>query len=158
MTRSTIKTLRNRLPTLAVLLAFITFTLLVAAVSCSSTPTDVASLAGRYELRSVDGRTLPDDRLGGAIAGELVFTADGRATRTVQHATSGVPGPIVRRGEGTFRRRGGVVTLNLVQKGLAIPAATSEIRGEVRADTIVLRTPGPAGGAIDEAYVRVGKG
>jgi hypothetical protein len=85
-----------------------------------------------------------------------VLTADGRATRTVQYATSGIPGPIVHRAEGTFRRRGAEVTLSLARGGVASPEATSEIRGEVRAETIVLRTPGPAGRVVEETYVRVG--
>jgi hypothetical protein len=156
MTRSTLKTFRNRLPTLAALVAFITFALLVAAAGCSSsTPTGVAPSAGHYELRAVDGRSLPDDRLGGAIAGELVLTRDGRATRTVQYATSGVPGPIVRRGDGTYRWRGREVRLLLVQEHVVFPENTVEIRGEVGRGTIVLRAPGPAGRVAEETYVRV---
>jgi hypothetical protein len=155
MTRTTLKTLRDRLPTLAAIAAFVAFTLLVAAAGCASTPTSLAPLTGRYELRSVDGRSLPDDRLGGMIAGELVITADGRATRTVQHATSGIPGPITRRAAGTYRRRGEEITFRLLRDGRAVPEATWEVRGVVRPPVITLRYPGPTGGTVEERYVRV---
>src|SRR5687768_16946336 len=41
---------------------------LLAAISgCSSTPTGIPAVAGRYELRSVDGRAVPIEALGGAL-------------------------------------------------------------------------------------------
>ena len=155
MRRMSPKTLRNEVPRLAALAAFVAFILLVAAAGCTSAPTGVAALAGRYELRSVDGRSLPDDRLGGAIGGELVLTADGRATRTLQHATSGIPGPITRRASGAYRRRGPEITLVLVGRAAGAPAATWTARGEVQLPTITLRYPGLADGIVEEVYVRV---
>lgn len=148
-----VKTLRNRLPSLAALAAFIAFTLLVAAAGCSTTPTGVAELAGRYELRTVDGRSLPDDRLGGAISGELVLTAGGRATRTIVNATSGIPGPITRRAAGTYRVRGSTITLSLVPEGSA-PTSRWEVSGDVAARTIILRYTGPADAPVEEVYTR----
>jgi hypothetical protein len=134
-------------------LAFLALVALAAA-GCSSVPTGVAALAGRYELRSVDGHSIPDDRLGGAIGGELVLTTDGRATRTVQYATSGIPGPITRRASGSYGRRGDEVNFVLVREGLALPEATWEIRGEARPPRITLRYPGPAASMVVEEYVR----
>jgi len=97
-------------------------TLFVAALcaatsGCSSTPTGVAPLAGRYELRSVDGRAVPVDALGGALGGDIQLGADGRVTRLVQYATSGIPGPIVTRATGTYRVRGSKITLTLTEEG-----------------------------------------
>jgi hypothetical protein len=133
-------------------------TLLAAAcVGCSSIPVGAAVHAGRYELRSVDGRTLPDERLGGAIAGELVLTSDGRATRVVQHATSGVPGPIVRRASGTYRVRGAEITFDFEEKLRPSGTRRWHVRGEARPPTIVLRYPGPAGGVVKEVYVRMAR-
>ncbi|MFN2566895.1 MAG: hypothetical protein ABR499_18000 [Gemmatimonadaceae bacterium] len=148
-----LKTLRDRFPTLAALVAFLAFTVLVAAAGCSSTPTGVAELAGRYELRSVDRRALPDDRLGGAIAGELVLITSGRATRTVQYATSGVLGPFVHQLSGTYRVRGTTITLVLAPEGS--PASRRAFRGEADPPTIVFRYLGPTDAIVEELYVRV---
>jgi hypothetical protein len=131
-------------------------TLLAAAcVGCSSIPVGTTAHVGRYELRSVDGRTLPDDRLGGVIAGELVLTADGRVTRIVQHATSGVPGPIVRRASGTYRVRGAEITFDLEEELRPSGTRRWHVRGEARPPTIVLRYPGPGDRGVEEVYVRV---
>jgi hypothetical protein len=131
-------------------------TLLAAAcVGCSSIPVGAAAHAGRYELRSVDGRTLPDERLGGAIAGELILTADGRATRVVQHAASGVPGPIFRRASGTYRVRGAEITFDLEEQLRPSGTRRWRLRGEARPQTIVLRYPGPGDRVVEEVYVRV---
>ena len=154
MRRASARIRRNRIPTIAALAAFIVFVLLVAAAGCSSVPTGVAPLAGRYELRSVDGRSLPDDRLGGAVDGQLVLTSDGRATRTVRYATSGIPGPITRRASGSFSRRGEEITLVLVREGIALPEATWEVRGEARPPAITLRYRGPRNVDVEEVYVR----
>jgi hypothetical protein len=154
MSRMTPKALRNGIPRLAAFAAFVAFILLVAAASCASTPTGVAAVAGRYELRAVDGRSLPDDRLGGAIAGELVLTAGGRATRTVTYARSGLPDPSVRRMAGTFRVRGTSITLALSAEG-ATPTSRRELAGEVAPSSIVVRYPGPRDRIVEELFVRV---
>lgn len=148
------KTLRNRFPRLAALTAFVVFILLVAAAACASGPTGVAALAGRYELRSVDGRALPDERLGGALGGELVLARDGRATRTVRYARSGLPDPFVQRMAGTFRVRGTSITLALTAEG-ATAASRRELAGEVAPPSIVVRYPGPADRIVEELFVRV---
>ena len=129
--------------------------LVAACVGCSSIPLGAAAHAGRYELRSVDGRKLPDERLGGAIAGELVLTADGRATRVVQHASSGVPGPIVRRASGTYRVRDAEITFDFEEKLRPSGTRRWNVRGEARPPTIILRYPGPADRVVEEVYVRV---
>jgi hypothetical protein len=125
------------------------------ALGCSSTPAGVAALAGRYELRTVDGRPVPVDALGGALAGELQLSADGRVTRVVQYATSGVPGPIVNRATGTYRVHGSQVTLSLAEEGRTARLARWQVRGEVRLPTLVLRYPRPGEWMVEELYVRV---
>jgi hypothetical protein len=126
----------------------------VLAAGCSSTPTGVAELAGRYELRSVDGRSLPDDRLGGVISGELVLTASGRVTRTVIHARSGLPEPATIRYTGTYRVRGSTIMLSIASDGSPVTTRW-QVNGEVRAPTtVLLRFPGPVDAAIEEIYVR----
>src|SRR5688572_22525985 len=87
--------------------------LYAAASGCSSTSTAVTALTGRYELRSVDGCAVPVDALGGALGGDIQLSADGRATRVVRYATSGIPGPIVARASGTYRVRGWEITFDL---------------------------------------------
>jgi hypothetical protein len=144
------RTLRNELPRLAALAAFLTFVLLVVAAGCASATTGIAALAGRYELRSVNGKSVPVDALGGAIRGELVLTADGRAARTVTYARSGLPDPVVFASSGTYRVRGSEITLRLPDRG--------EVRGEIRSSSIVVGYPGPGGRWIEEEYVRVGAG
>jgi hypothetical protein len=158
------KQVRNRLPTLptlptlAALMAFITFVVLVAAAGCSSTPTGVGALAGRYELRAVNGKPVPVDALGGAIAGELVLTVNGRASRTVTYARSGLPQPAVLSASGTYRVRGSEITLRLLEPGRPASSPTWDVRGDVRSSTIILGYPGPADGWIEEEYVRTGRG
>ena len=150
----TAKTLRSRIPGLAALAAFVAFILLVAAAGCTSTPTGVTALAGRYELRAVEGRSLPDDRLGGAISGELVLTADGGATRRVTYARAGLPDPFVHRMAGSFRVRGTSITLALAAEG-ATPTSRREFAGEVAPPSIIIRYPGPADQVVEERFVRV---
>jgi len=149
------KTLRNHFPTLLALAAFIAFTLLVATAGCASTPTGIAAHAGRYELRAVDGRPLPDDRLGGAIAGELVLRGDGRARRVVQYATSGIPGPIVTRASGTYHVRGSAVTFDLDEELRPSGTRRRRVRGETGASSVTLRYPGRGNQMVEELYVRV---
>jgi hypothetical protein len=127
-----------------------------AASSCSSTPVGVEALAGRYELRSVNARTVPVDALGGALGGELVLSDHGRVRRAVQYATSGVPGPIVMRANGSYRVRGNEITLDLTEEPRgALLARPWRIRGEVASPRIVLRYPGPGDVNTEEVYVRV---
>jgi hypothetical protein len=150
MTRNT---LHDRLYSLAtlVVLAGIAF----AGVGCSSTPTGVAGVAGRYELRSVDGRSLPDERLGGAIGGEMLLSADGYARRVVRYATSGIPGPIVNRATGGYRMRGSQITLTLTEQGRTARLGRWQVSGEVQPPVLVLRYFGPAERMVEERYVRV---
>ncbi len=127
-----------------------------AVPGCSSTSVGVEAAAGRYELHSVSGRAVPVDALGGALAGELVLRADGRARRIVQYATSGIPGPIVVRGSGSYRLRGVEIALDLVDESRGSVAARPwRGRGEVEPQRITLRYPGPADGITEEVYVRV---
>jgi hypothetical protein len=130
-----------------------------AMLACSSTSADVAALAGRYELRSVDGRAVPVDALGGALGGDIRLTADGHVTRVVQYATSGIPGPIVNRVTGTYRARGSRITLTLTEQGRTARLGRWEVSGDVSGDVqlpaLVLRYAGPAGGIVEERYVRV---
>jgi hypothetical protein len=137
-------------PTLVLLAGII-----IAAAGCSFTPTSVAALAGRYELRSVDGRALPDERLGGAVAGELVLTPRGRATRVVQYATSGIPGPIVNRASGTYRARGSHIELTLTEEGRTARLGRWQVTGEAEPPTLVVWYRGPGDGVVEERYVRV---
>lgn len=133
----------------------VAFAILACAAACSPTPVGVESLAGRYELRSVNRRALPTDGLGAALDGELLLSRDGRATRVVRHATSGVPGPIVRRASGTYRRHGTELMFRLVQEGLATPEATWQVRGVLARESITLRFLGPGDALTEEVYVRV---
>jgi hypothetical protein len=127
-----------------------------AVAGCASTPVDVEGLAGRYELRSVNGRTVPVDALGGAIGGELVLSADGQATRVVQRATSGIPGPITVRASGSYRVRGAEIALDLVQESRGPATARPwRARGELASPRITLRYPGPGDRITEEVYVRV---
>ncbi len=125
-------------------------------LACSSTPRDAAAaLAGRYELRSVDGRAVPVDALGGALGGDIRLTADGHVTRVVQYATSGIPGPIVNRGTGTYRARGSRITLTLTEQGRTARLGRWQVSGDVQLPALVLRYAGPAGGIVEERYMRV---
>jgi hypothetical protein len=94
------------------------------------------------------------DALGGAISGELVLTADGRFTRVVNYARSGVPEPWVARTAGMYRVRGAEITFRFFQDGKQPPLASWELRGEVRLPSIVFRDVGPADEAVEEEYVR----
>jgi hypothetical protein len=128
---------------------------IAGAFACSSTPTGVAALAGRYELRTVNGRAVPVDALGGALSGEIRLTADGRVTRVVQHATSGIPGPIVLRAAGTYRVRGSQITLTLTNERRTPRASRWEMIGEVERSLLVLRYPGRSELPVEERYARV---
>jgi hypothetical protein len=125
-----------------------------AATGCSSAPVGVEALVGRYELRSVNGRTVPVDALGGALGGELVLSDNGRVRRVVQYARSGIPGPVVSRANGSYRVRGKEITIDLEPRG-SLPDRASRLRGEIASSTIVLRYA--RAGTIDteELYVRV---
>ncbi len=126
-----------------------------AAAGCSSTPVGVEALAGRYELRSVNARAVPVDALGGAVGGELVLSDHGRVRRVVQYATSGVPGPIAMRANGSYRVRGNEITLDLTEEPRGeLLARPWRIRGEVQSARIVLRSPGRGGADTEEVYVR----
>jgi hypothetical protein len=126
-----------------------------AAAGCSSTPVGVEALAGRYELRSVNARAVPVDALGGAVGGELVLSDHGRVRRVVQYATSGVPGPIAMRANGSYRVRGNEITLDLTEEPRGeLLARPWRIRGEVQSARIVLRYPGRGGADTEEVYVR----
>ncbi len=126
-----------------------------AAAGCSSTPVGVEALAGRYELRSVNARAVPVDALGGAVGGELVLSDHGRVRRVVQYATSGVPGPIAMRANGSYRVRGNEITLDLTEEPRGeLLARPWRIRGEVQSARIVLRYPGRRGADTEEVYVR----
>jgi hypothetical protein len=118
------------------------------------TPIGVTALAGRYELRSVDGRAVPVDALGGALGGEVQLAADGRAMRVVRYATSGIPGPIEIRGTGTYRVRGSQITLALDETGPRAGRNRRQVSGDVKPPLLVLRYRRPAGGIIEERYVR----
>jgi hypothetical protein len=133
-------------------------TLVVTAVAagCSSTPVGVEALAGRYELRSVNARAVPIDALGGALGGELVLSDHGRVRRVAQYATSGIPGPIAMRANGSYRIRGSEITLELMEEPRgALLARPWRVRGEVASSRIVLRYRGRGGADTEEVYVRV---
>jgi hypothetical protein len=129
--------------------------LYTAASACSTTPTGVAALAGRYELRSVGGRPVPVEALGGALGGDIQLGADGRVTRVVRYATSGIPGPIVTRATGTYRARGSQITLTLTEQGRTARPGRWQVSGELQPPSLVLRYPGRADGVVEERYVRV---
>lgn len=133
--------------------------LLLAAATptgCSSTPVGVEALAGRYELRTVNGRAVPVDALGGALGGELVLSDNGRVRRIVQYATSGIPGPIIVRANGSYRVRGSEITLDLVEEPRGtLLARPWTVRGDVATPRIILRYEGRGGTDTEEVYVRV---
>lgn len=118
-------------------------------------PTGLAAVVGRYELRSVDGRTVPVDALGGALGGDVQLTADGRVTRVVRYATSGIPGPIVNRAAGTYRVRGSQITLTLTEGAHTARLGRWQVNGEVQLPALVLRYPGRGDKLVEERYVRV---
>ena len=125
------------------------------AAGCSSTPVGVEALAGRYELRTVNARTVPVDALGGALGGELVLFDHGRVRRVVQYATSGIPGPITMRANGSYRVRGNDITLDLTDEPRGqLLARPWRVRGEVSSARIILRYEGRGGIATEEVYVR----
>ena len=134
------------------------FAFLLAAVTtagCSSTPVGVEALAGRYELRAVNGRAVPVDALGGALGGELVLSDHGRVRRTVQYATSGVPGPIVVRANGSYHVRGNEITMDLVEESRGtLLARPWRLRGDVATSRIILRYEGRGKTDTEEVYVR----
>lgn len=138
------------LPSIPALLAAV-----VASTACSSTPVGVEALAGRYELRSVNARTVPVDALGGALGGELVLSDHGRVRRMVEYATSGIPGPIVVRANGSYRVRGNEIAIDLVEEPRgSLIARPWRLRGEVVSGRIVLRYQGRGGAETEEVYVR----
>jgi hypothetical protein len=126
-----------------------------AASGCSSTPTAVAALAGRYELRSVNGRAVPVDALGGALGGDVQLSPDGRVTRVVQYATSGIPGPIVTRATGAYRVRGSQITLTLTEEGRRAQPRRLQVSGEAQLPALVLRYPVRAERMVKERWMRV---
>jgi hypothetical protein len=127
-----------------------------AWTGCSSTPVGVEALAGRYELRTVNGRAVPVDALGGALGGELVLSDNGRVRRIVQYATSGIPGPIVMRANGSYRVRGNEITLDLVEEPRGtLLARPWRVRGDVATPRIILRYEGRGETDTEEVYVRV---
>lgn len=125
------------------------------ALSCASIPAGVSPAVGRYELRTVNGRAVPVDGLGGALAGEMRLDADGRATRVVQYASSGVPGPIVIRSSGRYRVRGTQLTLTLANEGRGALSTRWQASGDLQLPALVLRYPGPADRIVEERYVKV---
>ena len=147
------KPVRHTLRGLAAL-AFLAL-LALASAGCASSPTGVAALVGRYELRSVDGRLLPDERLGGAISGELTLQGNGRATRVVTYARSGLPTPFVQQTTGVYRVRGSQITLTLSERPRSTLGSPWQVSGEVQGQSLVFRYPGPADGATEERFVRV---
>ena len=127
-----------------------------AAAGCSSTPVGVEALAGRYELRSVNSRSVPVDALGGALGGELVLSDHGRVRRVVQYATSGIPGPITVRAKGSYRVRGNEITLDMTEEPRGtLLARPWRVRGDVSSPRIILRYAGRGGVETEEVYVRV---
>jgi hypothetical protein len=123
--------------------------------ACAASPTSLRAFAGRYELRSVNGRPVPVDALGGALAGELVLTVDGRFTRTVSYARSGLPEPAVMREAGAYDVHGTEITFRGVREGLLAPLGGGVIAwGEVRLPSVFFRYPGPADQGVEEEYVR----
>ena len=134
--------------------------LLAAAPSCGRepSPTSADALAGAYELRSVNGRAVPVDALGGAVSGRLVLTRDGRVTRTIRYATSGVPGPIEQRSTGTYEVTGSEVSYRVVDERSPEGTLPLEAQGELRARRLTFRYPAPGvgGGRVEEEYVRTG--
>jgi hypothetical protein len=126
-----------------------------ASLGCSSTPTGVAALAGRYTLRSVDGHTVPVEALGGALGGDIQLGADGRVKRVVQYATSGIPGPIITRATGTYRARGSQITLTLTEEGRTARLGRWQLSGDVQPPALVLRYRDPEGETVEERYARV---
>lgn len=132
------------------------FAALVVSTSCSSAPVSVEALAGRYELRSVNRRPVPVDALGGAIGGELVLSDHGRVRRIVQYATSGIPGPIVMRANGSYRVKGNEIVLDLVEEPRgSLLARPWRLRGEIVRGRILLRSPARGrGDTEEEVYVR----
>src|SRR5688572_5738727 len=134
---------RTRMSSLRSIRTVSALAILSTAAGCTSTPVGVEALAGRYELRSVNARTVPVDALGGAVGGELVLSDHGRVRRLVQYATSGVPGPIAMRANGSYRVRGNEITLDLTEEPRGqLLARPWRIRGEVQSARIVLRYPG----------------
>jgi hypothetical protein len=129
--------------------------IITLASGCSSIPTAATALAGRYELRSVDGRTVPVEALGGALGGQIQLSADGRVTRVVHYATSGIPGPIVTRASGTYRVRGSQITLTLTEEGRRAQPRRLQVSGEAQLPALVLRYPVRAERMVKERWMRV---
>ena len=130
--------------------------LLAAAPACGRdpAPTTAGALAGTYELRTVDGRAVPVDALGGVIGGRIVLTRDGRVTRVVQVATSGVPGPVELRSTGTYEVTGSKIRFHLVAERSVAATLPLQSEGELRGRHLVLRHGAPASGWVEETYVR----
>jgi hypothetical protein len=143
-------TVRARIGSLATVLAVLT-------TACSSSPAGVHAFAGRYQLRAVDGQSVPVDALGGAISGELVLTADGRFTRIVTYARSGLPDPFVSRTEGTYRVNGSEITFQVVLGRPPLRGSVWDIAGKARLPSIFVEYPGPADAPVEEEYVRTTK-
>ncbi len=132
----------------AALLAVLTF-------ACSSNAARARTVAGRYELRSVNGKAVPVDALGGALGGELVLSASGRGRRVVSYARSGVPEPFVHRSAGTYSVSGSEITLSFFTEGPRQPASRWTARGELHGRSILIRHSGRAGEMVEEEYVKV---
>jgi hypothetical protein len=95
------------------------------------------------------------DALGGAFGGEIQLGANGRVTRVVRYATSGIPGPIVTRASGTYRIRGSQIMLTLTEEGRTSRIRRRQVSGEVQLPALVLRYPGRANEMVEERWVRV---
>ena len=130
--------------------------LVAAAPGCGRdpAPTTAGVVAGTYVLRSVDGRAVPVDALGGTLGGRIVLSRDGRATRVVQLATSGIPGPIEKRWTGTYEVTGSEISFRLVAEGSPEGTLPVQERGGLRDERLTLRYGAPRGGWVEEIYVR----
>ncbi len=124
------------------------------AVGCSSAPLGVESVAGRYELRTVNGRSVPTDGLGATLSGELVLSRDGQARRVVRYATSGIPGPIDIRASGQFRVKGPEIAFELNEELRPSGTRRWRVLGAVEPSAIVLRYLGRGDRLVEERYVR----
>jgi len=122
---------------------------LVVVAACAN-PVVPADVAGTYDLQTVNGAPIPLAGAPAAVSGSLTLTPAGAAERRVTYRMDSQATLREVVATGTFRLRGSVLELTLLEDR-SVWKPTASIAGE----TVTLRYPHPADGPdIVEAYHR----
>jgi hypothetical protein len=132
---------------------------ILATVACGPTTSDdpvgaipPAEVSGTYRLASVNGVAVPTTGLGAVLAGEIVLSADGRATRMIRYQLSGVAAERDFVSSGTFSATSDSIVFALIEDSTR-PDLVWRPRASLASGTITLRYINPADGPdILEVY------